>query len=848
MLAAGISDEGARCSLNGEVSGNACVCDDGWTGARCSALKQGESVRVWPPAGTGGQDPAHLSASWGAGLVPPVPGVSEKWHLYVDSVCVGPAPLACSHTHMAQLVHAEADQATGPFVFADVAVLPSANNPAAVYDPVSKLYLLYYLDMCLGGPPDCPPLQATTIGNWSKCTGQLTKNLAIADAGAVAVPPPPPPMLLPALKNACMGAPGQTAPCERIAIASSPSPRGPWTRSFPALSAADKPGGGGRQSIIANPGPFVFPNGSVMLVYRYNPPGGKPAGEVMAVAMSEHGWAGPYVEIADNITNVLPTIPNQPSGSPYNPSAEDPILFQNKRGFHIIYHQYNQSDKVTGGHVFSLDGRNWTTSPEAVYDVQMDYTNGTSKRVDHRERPTLLTDASGTPEWLITGVEVGSKAASFPSCFSETALTKILKTDDGRGYTGRGAGLRLGGVFDVTKHGAVGDGKTYDTAAVRSAAAAATAAGGGTLLFPAPRTYLTGAFNVSSHTHVEIPPGATVLGSTRGEDWPLLDARAVWPQFGHGSDCVPGAESCRLMHQALIFSWGAVNVSMGGGGSWDCNSQKDTWWGCARDLSKPPCSGYGRPHCLMFSNVTDVRVAHLHVSNSPDWTMHFSSVTGLHVHHNNVSNPQEPNADGIDIDSTQDALIEDNYFNVGDDALCVKSGINYFGRRFARPAKNILFRRNIIGTGHGITIGSETSGGVSNVTFEDIVMEDTGTGVRMKSERGRGGVVEDVTYRRIHMKEIAGQCIQVTLNYAKGLKPTNKTATPAFRNIVLEDIKCDKAETSYLLDGLAEQHVENLTLRNVTMGAAVGKEAACDNVECTCDALTIPCPSCCKRT
>jgi polygalacturonase len=91
-------------------------------------------------------------------------------------------------------------------------------------------------------------------------------------------------------------------------------------------------------------------------------------------------------------------------------------------------------------------------------------------------------------------------------------------------------------------------------------------------------------------------------------------------------------------------------------------------------------------------------------------------------------------------------------------------------------------------------------------------MDQTGTGVRMKSERGRGGIVEDIVYRRVLMKEIAGQCIQVTLNYAKGLKPTNVTATPQFRNILLEDIHCQRAQSSYFIDGLAEQHVQNLTL------------------------------------
>lgn len=178
-----------------------------------------------------------------------------------------------------------------------------------------------------------------------------------------------------------------------------------------------------------------------------------------------------------------------------------------------------------------------------------------------------------------------------------------------------------GGVHNVMDFGAKGDGVSYDTVAIRKAAAAVSSDSvGGTLLFPSGGTFLTGAFNVTSNTHVEIEHGATVLGSTRGEDWPLVVARTVWPQMGkclgfglrwprtrvcvslqrtrivrcvpevhmsdsiqksveldsvqltscaqrptgHGSDCVPGAESCRLMHQALLFGWNAKNISISG--------------------------------------------------------------------------------------------------------------------------------------------------------------------------------------------------------------------------------------------------------------------------------------------
>ena len=406
----------------------------------------------------------------------------------------------------------------------------------------------------------------------------------------------------------------------------------------------------------------------------------------------------------------------------------------------------------------------------------------------------------------------------------------------------------VGDVFDVTSFGAVGDGASNDTAAVRAAAAALAAAGGGELLFPAGGTYLTGAFNLSSHTVMRVEAGATVLGSTHGEDWPLLVAAEVWPQMGHGSDCVPGTEACRLMHQAMVFARGASNITITGGGAIDCNSRADTWWGCAGNLSAPPCSGHGRPHCIMLADSSDLALAGpLHVRNSPDWTVHFSGCQRVHVAQLNISNPvHAPNADGIDIDSSEDVLVEDCFFSVGDDALCVKSGIDYFGRRAARPARNILFRRNVIGTGHGITIGSEMSGGVSNVTFEDITMENTGTGIRLKSQRGRGGAVTGVTYRNIWMKAIVGDCVQVTLNYHAGLAPTNATATPVFRDVLLENVRCDKGGHSYNIDGLPEQAIEGLALRNVTMSATgVGKQAKCDNANCTCDALTLPCPTCC---
>ena len=357
-----------------------------------------------------------------------------------------------------------------------------------------------------------------------------------------------------------------------------------------------------------------------------------------------------------------------------------------------------------------------------------------------------------------------------------------------------------GGIFNVVHYGATGDGETKDTDAVRRAAAAVAAAGGGTLLFPQHNksVYLTGAFNLTSHCVLEVQAGATVLGSPDGDDWPLVDAATLWPQFGHGSDCVPGTAACARMHQAFVLAWQVVNLTLTGSGTIDAGATKDTWWKCANDLTQPPCSGHSRPHLLGVYNASGVSTSGLTFKNSPDWTLHFSSVDNLRVKGVTVQNPHDaPNADGIDLDCVVDAVVEDSFFDVGDDALCVKSGIDFNGRHYAHPSRDIVFRNNRIGSGHGITIGSETSGSVFNVTFENIDMTGTINGPRIKSERGRGGVVDGITFRNIMAHDVRTM-VSVTLNYHAGLAPTNKTATPVLR-VSFDFIYCSRKKLRILL-------------------------------------------------
>jgi polygalacturonase len=399
------------------------------------------------------------------------------------------------------------------------------------------------------------------------------------------------------------------------------------------------------------------------------------------------------------------------------------------------------------------------------------------------------------------------------------------------------AGASSAPTFNPLDFGAVGDGVADDTAPVRAALAAAAAAGPSTVLFPAGKVFLTGAFNLSSHLVLSVSGTLLAFPASDNGHFELMPN---WPFFG---------PTDAPIWRAFISSDGADNITVSGGGTVDGNG--GVWWACDCAGGTPaaaPCLGAGRPHLFTPFNGTGLTVRDISFRNSPMWNLSPTWFSDVYI--TNVSvvapisspNTRGCNTDGIDPVGVDGMLVEDSFVSVGDDAIAVKSGYNWFGRVFGRPSRNITFRNMRVGTGHGISVGSEMSAGVYDVLLENLVLNGTGTGPRIKSERGRGGLVANITYRNITLIDV-GAAWQVTEYYINPPPPTNASATPTFRNITLEGIVAAGAmKTGAFFDGLPESVIDGVTLRDIDLRVA-GKAGTCSYTRGSCEGTVLPsCP------
>ena len=206
----------------------------------------------------------------------------------------------------------------------------------------------------------------------------------------------------------------------------------------------------------------------------------------------------------------------------------------------------------------------------------------------------------------------------------------------------------------------------------------------------------------------------------------------------------------------------------------------------------------------------------------------------------NIKNPWfAQNGDGLDLESCKRAIITNTTFDVGDDAICIKSGKDAEGRKLGKPCQDVFISGCTVLHGHGgFVIGSEMSGGANNIRITNCVFNGTDTGIRFKSTRGRGGLVENIFIDNIRMLNIAKEAFTFSLYYANkpvGGKADNDTSaadaippvteeTPCFRSIFLDNIICQGAERAIYFNGLPEMPIRNVLIQNSLFVAETGAD------------------------
>jgi polygalacturonase len=363
--------------------------------------------------------------------------------------------------------------------------------------------------------------------------------------------------------------------------------------------------------------------------------------------------------------------------------------------------------------------------------------------------------------------------------------------------------------------GAAGDGSTTDTAAIQRAIDACSVSGGGTVRFSA-GTYLSGPLDWKSHVRLQLDAGATLLGSPDRETYPIRKD-ATWRRV------------------SLLHADHAVDISLTGEGTVDGNGH--VWWDAKAEDRKKGLPEAPRPMLFDLTHSKKILIEGVTIQNSPQYNIMAVLCDGLIVRNVKILNPGHtaPNTDGIDPISTSHVLIEHDLIDTGDDNVAIKSGLVERGDPNV-PSTDIVVRDCDLRNGHGLSIGSETAGGVRNVKVEHVKFNGTRQGIRIKSARGRGNDIGNFTFRDIAMENVETP-IQITAYYTGGIKGDTAHPltehTPRFHDITIENVTVRGAKRAAVIYGLPESPVKRVVLKNVHISASTGADFQYAQIEAT---------------
>ena len=373
----------------------------------------------------------------------------------------------------------------------------------------------------------------------------------------------------------------------------------------------------------------------------------------------------------------------------------------------------------------------------------------------------------------------------------------------------------------ISNHGAIGDGKTLNTAAIQSAIDSCASKGGGVVVVPR-GVFVTGSIFLKQGVDLRIEKWGVLKGSQNTNDYPWIDTRIAgfemkWPA-------------------ALVNADGLTNLTISGTGTIDGSGER--WWreywatrAAEKDGSDPHFK-VPRPRLVHIINSRKVVVRDLSLKDSAFWNLQLTYCDDVKVRKLTIRAPHEPvkaaSSDGIDIDSTSNVLIEGCDIECDDDAICLKSGRDADGLRVNRPTENVVIRDCRVGRAAGLVVfGSETAGGIRNVRISNCRANNgCGEVVRFKTRMGRGGVVENIIYENIVADGIARvfnfnmdalSTMWVPEEFRALVPP--EQGTPVFRNITVRNLVAKNSMSAGSLVGLSESPLRDITLENVDIRA-----------------------------
>lgn len=424
----------------------------------------------------------------------------------------------------------------------------------------------------------------------------------------------------------------------------------------------------------------------------------------------------------------------------------------------------------------------------------------------------------------------------------------------------------------IADYGGVPDGATLNTETFAKAMQALSQKGGGTLTVPSGIWY-TGLIVFQSNINLHLEKGALILFSSNFDLYPLvhtvfegLDTRRCQSPIsgrnlkniaitGEGSingsgDAWRPLKKSKVTDshwQRVIKSGGVVkdgNYWFPSKGSLKGNDMSDmnVPQGDLSDEEWKSVKDFLRPVMVSFIECENVLLEGVLFENSPSWNIHPLMCKNVIVDNVFVRNPgYSQNGDGLDLESCQNSIIVNSTFDVGDDAICIKSGKDEDGRRRGMPTENVIIDNCKVFQGHGgFVVGSEMSGGVRNISVSNCQFLGTDVGLRFKSRRGRGGVVENIYVNNINMFDIATESFLFDLYYggksaSEALEDGDETpvenivyevdeTTPVFRNIYVKNLTSRNARRAMYFNGLPEMNITNINLENTTITSTFGGE------------------------